>query len=506
MKKIIKQTWILGFVAFVLTSILPSCKKQINLSPENATYDEVFWVDGANVSKALSGAYSMLRDAFRADNSYFIFGDIAANNIQLGSDFWNYTSFVESGRFNFNYAPYLEGSVKNWSRFYAIITQCHQIVEKAPGIPDSKFSGGAAQKKRMIGEAKFLRAYLYFYLQRVWGDVILTKETIKDPTNVPAVPRSPESETLAYCLSDLQSATSMLDNSANKTHANKVSVLALAAQIYAWKKDYINAEKYCDSVINDSPVSLETMADYKNIWMGNSQESILELNMKFDAVNNEANSSFFGRFLTSPYIRNKNANSTFLLNPEVLAEVFDDDHTDDRYDAITEQAQGGGSNRMLTKYTNVNYYDPNEVNTYIVSNNLVMIRLADIYLLRSEARYMNNKLAEALTDLNVIRTRAGRNTYPIEQPGPPLPPISEPNFLTELMNERIRELIGEGVNMFDLIRIEYPDTKQKQIQERFSAQYTSDRIAKKGYFWPLDMRTLLKQDELLTQNEWWNNN
>lgn len=509
MKKIIKQIWILGLVAFVLTSILPSCKKQINLSPENATYDEVFWVDGANVNKALSGAYSMLRDAFRADNSYFIFGDIAANNIQLGSDFWNYTSFVESGRFNFNYAPYLEGSVKNWSRFYAIITQCHQIVEKTPGIPDSKFSGGAAQKKRMIGEAKFLRAYLYFYLQRVWGDVILTKETIKDPTNVPAVPRSPESETLTYCLSDLQSATSMLDNSANKTHANKVSVLALAAQIYAWKKDYINAEKYCDSVINDSPVSLETMADYKNIWMGNSQESILELNMKFDAVNNEANSSFFGRFLTSPYIRNKNANSTFLLNPDLLDEIFDKDHTDDRYSTITEAAQGGGRNRMLTKYTGVDYYDPNATNTYVVSNNLVLIRLADIYLLRAEVRFMNHKDAAALADLNMIRTRAGRNIYPLPEDQQPLDPdlrIIEPGFTTELMNERIRELIGEGINMFDLIRIEDRETKEKQIVTRFPDAYSDQRIAKKGYYWPLDMRTLLKQDELLTQNEWWNNN
>ncbi|TKC03673.1 RagB/SusD family nutrient uptake outer membrane protein [Pedobacter frigoris] len=506
MKKIIKQTWIIGIAVLALAMVFPSCKKQINLAPENATYDEVFWVDGANVNKALSGAYSMLRDAFRADNSYFIFGDIAANNIKLGGDFWNYNTFVETGGFNFNYAPYLEGSVKNWSRFYAIITQCHQIVEKAPGIPDSKYSGGAAQKKRMIGEAKFLRAYLYFYLQRVWGDVILTKETIKDPTNVPPVPRSPESETLAYCLSDLKSATSMLDNLANKTRANKVSVLALTAQIYAWQKDYVNAEKYCDSVINNSPVSLEAMADYKNIWMGNSQESIFELNMKFDAVNNEANSSFFGRFLTSPYINNKNANSTFLLNPDLLTDIFDADHTDDRYDAVTEQAQGGGTNRMLTKYTNVNYYDPNAANTYVVSNNLVLIRLADVYLLRAEARYMNNKLGDALSDLNVIRVRAGRNTYPIVQPPLPAPQVNEPNFLTELMNERIRELIGEGVNMFDLIRIEYPDTKQKQIQERFPTQYSNDRIAKKGYFWPLDMRTLLKQDELLTQNEWWNNN
>lgn len=476
------------------------------MSPENATYDQVFWVDGSNVNKALSGAYSLLRDAFRLDNSYFVFGDIAANNLKLGADFWNYTSLIETGQFNFNYTPYLEGSLKNWSRFYSIVNQCHMIIENAPGIPETKFSGGLAQKNRMIGEAKFLRAYIYFYMQRVWGDVILTKETIKDPTNVQPLPRSPEIETLKYCLNDLQSASALLDNSANKTRANKVSALALMAHVYAWQKDYINTEKYCDSVINNSPVSLEPMASYKNIWMGNSQESIFELNMRFDAVNNEANASFFGRFLTSEYIDNKSIANTWLLNPEVIQEVFDGDHTDLRDDAITQKATESSSEKMLTKYTNVNYYDPNADNTYVVSNNLVLLRLADTYLLRAEARYMNRKDGDALADLNLIRVRAGREIYP--KPNPPLPAeqYEEPYaFIYELMNERVREFIGEGNNMFDMIRMQDRDTGQRQIQARFSI-YSDNRIAKKGYHWPLDMRTLLKQDELLTQNEWWNNN
>jgi len=486
MRKYIKQTWIIGVFA-VMAATLLSCKKQINLAPENATYDEVFWVDGSNVDKALSGSYSMLRDAFRADNSYFIFGDIAANNFALGSDFWNYTSFIESGHFNFNYAPYLESSVKNWSRFYAIITQCHQIIDKSPGIPDSKFDGGAEQKKRLIGEAKFLRAYVYFYMQRVWGDVILTKTTFKDPQNIPPAGRAPESETLEFCLSDLQSASAMLDNSANKTHANKMSALALMAHVYAWKKDYTNAEKYCDSVIQDSPLALETIEDYKKIWEGNSQESILELNMKYDAISNEATADFFSRFLTAPYIKGRDGvNSSWPINPDLENEIFSEPEL--RKGIIMEDAAGGGGLKILTKYTNVNYFDPNNSNSYVVSNNLVLLRLADIYLLRAEARYKNGKTGDALLDLNVIRERAGLADY--EETGSEL--------FDEIANERRRELIGEGCIQFDLIRME-------QLPKLFS-DYTIDRIAKKGYFWPLDMRTLLKQDELLTQNEWWNNN
>jgi hypothetical protein len=484
MKKYLKYTWIIAILMLV-TAALPSCRKQINMTPENATYDDVFWVDGPNVEKALSGSYVMLRDAFRQDRSFFIFGDIAADNFLPGADYWNYTSFLQSGKFNFNYAPYLEISVKNWSRFYAIITQCHQIIENAPRIPDSKFSGGSAQKNRFIGEARFLRAYVYFYMQRVWGDVILTKETFKDPQNIPPAPRSPESETLAFCLSDLQSASAMLDNSANKTHANKVSALALLAQVYAWKKDYANTEKYCDSVINSSPVALEQTADYKKIWEGNSQESILELNMRYNAVSNEGTDEFFGVFLNNDYIRDKNILSSGWVVSEGSLALFEQDEI--RKGMILEDA--GDSETMLTKYTNVNYYDPNNSSSYVVSNNLVLIRLADTYLLRAEARFKNGRQGDALSDLNVIRGRAGLAAY--ETLGTDL--------FNEIADERRREFIGEGSNQFDLIRME-------QFTRLFDGVYTADRIAKKGYFWPLDMRTLLKSDELLTQNEWWNNN
>lgn len=485
--KNIKYICVLG-VAAVLAVVFPSCKKQINLAPENATYDQVFWVNGSNVSKALAGSYSMLRDAFRADNSYFVFGDVAANNLKLGSDFWNYATFVETGHFNFNYAPYLEGSLKNWTRFYAIITQCHQIIEKTPGIPDSRFSGGAAEKSRLIGEARFLRAYTYFYMQRVWGDVILTKETLKDPTNVAPVPRSPEKETLAFCITDLKAASNLLDNSASKTHANKVSALALMAHVYAWQKDYPNAEKYCDSVMIKGEVALEPIADYKKIWQGNSQESIFELNMQYDAISNEANAGFFGRFLTSPYITTKTGvNGTWLVNPDVMTDFFS--ASEQRKTMITEAAVGGGSNVMLTKYANVNYYDPNNKSSYVVSNNLVLLRLADIYLLRAEARFKNGNQSGARDDLNVIRNRAVLAPYNT---------LGNALF-DEIVNERIRELIGEGCTQFDLIRME-------KLDDFFATDYTTARIEKKGYFWPLDMRTLLKQDELLTQNEWWNNN
>jgi len=480
MKRNTKKYLLISLLA--LTSML-GCKKEINLEPENATYDQVFWVSGPNVEKATAGAYSLLRDAFRADRSYFIFGDLAANNFKLGGDYWNYTALVKDQNFNFNYAPYLEGSVYDWSRFYKVINQCHLIIENIKNIPDSKFTGGRAQKNRLEGEARFLRAYTYFYISRVWGDVILTTESFKDPLNIPALPRTEEAKTLDFCLKDLASATSLLDYNQPKTHASKGSVLSLTANIYAWKHDYVKTQLYCDSVITSNRYQLETVADYNKIWAGNSKESIVELNMLYDAVSsNESSGGFFNVFLSDPFIKDRGTNSTWSAT-DIADELFAD--TETRYDHTFATASDGNT-VLLTKYLNVNYYDPNDATKYVVSNNLVLERLADIYLLRAEARFKNNNQAGALTDLNFVRQRAQLADFS----------GSGEDLFNEILDERRRELLGEGYTAYDIIRM-------GKLQYLFPDAYSNQRIAQKGYYWPLNMRTLAKQNPLLTQNEWW---
>lgn len=479
--KINNKTYIL--IPLIAIASLLGCKKEINLEPENATYDQVFWVTGPNVEKATAGAYSLLRDAFLDTRSFFIFGDLAANNFNLGADYWNYTDLVKDKNFNFNYAPYLESSVHDWSRFYRVINQCHLIIENIKNIPDSKFTGGKAQKNRLEGEARFIRAYTYFYISRVWGDVILTTESFKDPLNIPALPRTEEAKTLDFCLKDLTAATSLLNYDQDKTHAGKGSVLSLTANIYAWKHDYVKTQLYCDSVITSSRFQLETVADYNKIWAGNSKESIFELNMLYNPIGSkESSPDFFNVFVSDPIIKDRGTNKIWSAD-DISYDLFYD--TESRYDHIFTTASDGYT-VLLTKYTNVNYYDPNDKTNYVVSNNLVLERLADIYLLRAEARFKNNNPSGALADLNFIKQRAELADFN----------GSGEDIFNEILDERRRELLGEGYNAFDIIRM-------GKLQYLFPDAYSNNRIAQKGYFWPLNMRVLAKQNPLLTQNEWW---
>ncbi|WP_286754009.1 MULTISPECIES: RagB/SusD family nutrient uptake outer membrane protein [Sphingobacterium] len=466
-----------------------SCSKYLNLEPENSTYDAVFWKDGSNVNRAKLGAYSLLRDALRDGRSFFIFGDLAAGNFQVGSDYWNYASLIKSGGFRFSYAPYLEGSLWNWTRFYKIINQCNLIIEHTEEMNSSLFDGGDAEKTQAIAEARFLRAYTFFYMQRVWGDVLLTKKVFSDPQNIPDMARTPEKETLDFCTEDLKYAVDNLDEGITKRFASKAAAQALLAHLYAWRHDYANAEKMATAVIQGN-FDLVDIKDYKSIWAGDSEETIFELPMTYSDSGNEFSKDFFNAFLADPTIKGKGINSAWTIDLDLLNISFrvqDPIVQDKRPAAVFRKVSTNVW--LLQKYDVIKRYDDDESH-YAVSNNLVLLRLADIYLLRAEAYAKTGRESLALDDLNRIRERAGLSAISVSGTG----------LIEEVFNERRRELIGEGSTQFDLIRMGLLN-----VLPEYSGYYTADRVANQGYYWPLNMRDLLPQNEMLTQNPWWKN-
>lgn len=473
-----------------LSLTLSSCDKYLNFAPENNTYDEVFWVDANNIAKANSGSLSMLRNALRADRSFFIVGDIAGGNLETGGDYWNYKDLSKGNKYRFSYTPYL-GNLTNWTRFYSIINQNNLTIEKTPLIPTENFSDGEKEKNKLIAEARFVRAFTNFYMQKVWGDILLVKESYSDPQNIPPLARSPQEETLNFCIADLEFAITHLDNSGSKAKPSKGAAQALLAHIYAWKHDYANAEKLATDVIN-SGYSLVSIDNYHNIWKGKSPETIFEINMLYNTSGEEHTDDFFNVFLVDPVIKDKENKSTWRIDPYIIDNYFNED--EDRFGKIAQASPSDKNWYLLQKYNNIIYYQPEVNRDYAISNNLVLFRLADIYLLRAEARSKTQKEALALEDLNLIRERAGLKKIN----------TSGDDLFWEIFKERRRELIGEGSTQFDLIRMQlFPKLESEMENE---GAYSPARIAAEGYYWPLDMRALLPQNKLLTQNEWWKNN
>ena len=493
-----------------------SCKKFINQAPITSTYGAEFWTSQTSVQQASLAMYGQLRSCLRADGSFFINGDLAAGTFLPSSSQWNYTT-IEAGNnppFNFSYVPYLESSLQNWSRFYQLIAQTNLILQNVPKMSNSLFSSEKI-KNSFLGEALFMRAYTYFYITRIWGDPVFVTQSYNDVDygKIPPLARTPESIVLDSCISDLKRAADYMDFSggdpSKSVRANKGSVYALLAHIYAWRHDYVNAHLACQQVMNNGDYSLEPMATYSNIWKGqSSQESIFELSMKYDPndpnfptsdPNNpsqwaEAQFNFFATFLKGPIVDNKN--SKCWISPKGgFVDNLMDTANDARYRAVlkyTPSSGGDGAGYMLLKYTNFNYQKPDTKTLPYLNNNLILFRLSDIILLDAEALASAGDLTGAAFDLAQTEGRAGITSYQN--------PTTQYDMIDEVVMERGRELIGEGQWYYDLIRTEPTQGWLEYVG------YPSDgrlNATNKGYYWPLDMGTLFPQDNLLTQNPWW---
>lgn len=494
----------LALVFLSCLGLMASCKKYINEAPIDTPTDATFWTSESAAESGLAGAYGLLRTAVTNQSSFFVFGDATANefNFSATGNWWNLQTIETDGNFNFNYVPYLEGSLQNWTDFYQVIAQCNLIIAKVPGIPASGFTDDEkTTKNNIIGQAYFLRGYCYYYISQVWGQPVIVTKNYTDPINAQPVPRSTTQAGYDQAIADAKTASSLLkfgySNAANiAVQANKGSALTLLAKAYMWEKKYDLAAVAADSVLLTAKTKgggykLEAGATYGNIFKGHNAESIFELNMIYSPNQNEAQDGFggvFSVFLSAPVVFGK-SNDNWYLNTTLISSLYG------------KSAKGAGpdlrvnatfyglktQNPLMIKYSNVIYGQPADETSPFISNNLVIFRLADVYLLRAEAALSLGDQSTAVADVNIIRVRAG------------LEPLSSVT-LYDIMDERGREFFGEGSWYFDLYRTGLlVDPNYDNVVDG----YTPARLQQQGCLWPLYLRSLLPQDPLLTQNPYW---
>jgi len=497
--------------------LLVSCKKDLYSGPIGSTYGQEFWTSQAAVEKATVAMYGQFRAGLRnapsqidySEASYFVFGDLAAGVFSpAGGDvFLNYG--VASPKFNFGYVPYWEESLHNWSRFYQVIAQSNLVLQNVPQMSKSMFANQAA-RNNYLAEALFMRAYTYFYMIRVWGDPVFVTKTYNgaDYGNIPPLARTAEGIVLDSCLADLRLAAGYMNygggDPSKSIRANRGSAYALMAHMFEWKHQYDSAHKYCQQVINNGGYSLESMDNYPNIWKGQSSaESIFELPMLYSANDPnfkgagdwaEAQFNCFGTFLKDSKTDGKKSSCWIAPAGGLFDNTLFDTTVDARYKSVFELVDASGGDDkgyMMTKYANFAYGVHDTKSYPYVNNDLVLLRLADIYLLDAEALAYLGNIEGARSQLAFTEDRAGITNYQN--------PTTAYDMIDEVVMERGRELIGEGQWYYDLVRTEYTQQWLEYIGQ-LPARTTPTA---KGYYWPLDKATLLPYDNLLTQNTYW---
>ena len=335
----------------------------------------------------------------------------------------------------------LTGTRDFWVSAYATIYTANAALE---GISSSSTLTPAV-RKQLLGEAHFVRAFCYFYLVNLYGDVPKVLSTNYSETF--DLPRSPKAEIYDLITSELKEAQSLLsDNyldptllkpSTERVRPNKFAATALLARVYLYKAEWKNAEDQAAMVIQNT--AMYDTVSLNNVFLKNSKETIWSLQPVTAA--SLANTGDGRLFI--PASASFPTSTNFVYLSSSLLGAFE--ANDNRYKNWVKSISSGG-----TTYYYPYKYKIGTLNASSPSEYLMVLRLAEQYLIRAEARAEQGNLSGALSDLNVIRKRAGL---------PGSTASGEPAVLSAIYHERQVEYFAEwGHRWLDLKRTDRINT------------------------------------------------
>ncbi|MCB0595574.1 MAG: RagB/SusD family nutrient uptake outer membrane protein [Lewinellaceae bacterium] len=316
--------------------------------------------------------------------------------------------------------PYIEDV---WVDLYNIINSANNILANIDGIDGI----GDADRSRIEGTAYYFRGSAYFGLLCQFGEFFNESSAlgvpvfteVLDRSTATSVGRATVAATYGRIIEDLDNAARALPDDDDRYFVTQAAARALLARVHLYRKDWANARAYAELLLNDGDYALnENYND--NFETEGSPESIFEL--QFTTQDGQDLSSLL--MLSA-------ANEVSGSNE--LWEAFEEN------DARKEQFLRRFGVVRCTKYgelaTDIDY-------------NVPVSRLAEMYLIRSEAIANTEGVSAALEDLNAIRTRS--------LPGSPVAEADVPNleaYNSFLIRERRLEYAFEGHYWFDLVRL-----------------------------------------------------
>lgn len=393
---------------FLLTFIAFSCDV-FDVAPEASISDDIAITNVGGLRAAVNGLYDRLQTGYYSGRS-FLAGDLSTD---LAQSVGTWDPYREMDTYKVS-----PDNVENRDLFtaiYQVVNQANNIIEAAPNVPDAT----DADKNKALGEAYFARGIAFFDATMLWGGIPGVYGTLGislplEPSRKSVeLPRASLQDTWKQIESDLLAAIPLLPDTGGPARITKAAARALIARIYLYNKNYEQAANYASQVIADTKFQL--LADYTAIFTGkNTAESIFEV--QFDNVDQSV--------LRNWYI------------PTSLGGRGDIATHDDFYNSISAT----DDRRKLYAFdANAKFYYPTKYTKAGNIDNVHVLRISEMYLIRAEANYLSQK-GTPLDDLNKVRTRAK------------LPALTAINSIDDILNERKVEFAYEGQRWYDLIR------------------------------------------------------
>ncbi|WP_418501825.1 RagB/SusD family nutrient uptake outer membrane protein [Flagellimonas sp.] len=445
-----------------------ACNEFLEIDPPRTQLESVIvFSDDASAISAIRGIYSeMSRNGFSSGTSASMsaLGGLSADELN------NFTNNENTIAFYTNSLQPSLNSVNSsfWQPLYRFINNANGLLE---GLETGSISEPV--KEQLKGEAKFIRAFCYFYLVNLFGDVPIVHTTNFEENRL--LHRSSVEDVYVFINQDLIEAEGSLSedysfSGEERIQPNRWAAMALLARVSLYTENYSDAEIYATEVINNTSL-FSLLPDVNNVFLANSRESIWQLQpVNINSPTNEA--------------------LTFIIQ-----------NTPPTFFALSDNLINGFESGDLRKENWISSISDND-NTWFyphkykdLSANLseysMVFRLAEQYLIRAEARARQNKLGDAIADVDAIRQRAGLALI-----GETNPNISQGDLLEVITHERQVELFTEwGHRWLDL--------KRTNKASEVLAPIKGDNWQPTDILYPLPQNELEANPEL-TQNPGYN--
>jgi hypothetical protein len=469
------------FVGICLQLLISSCKKFVEIDPSTTTVvtSNVFDKNSTATAAQLAIYAKMQSFPFQIDWTTGLSSDEIKNHSTSSTTSIN----LYSNKLN---AVNDAGNIGIWSPAYNFIYQANALSEalaNSPGVTESA-------KNQLIGEADFVRAYWNFYLVNLYGDVPLV--TSADYTINAGLIRTPKDQIYQQIVTDLVNAQNLLNTNfvdasdtvitSERVRPTKGAATALLARVYLYTGEWAKAAAQATAVINNTSLfSLPTKLD--SVFLKNNKEAILQLMVNSNTKYTTEGSNFI--LTTNPVTT---AGSTVNVISAQLLNSFE------AGDARKAKWIGTytSTTTPITTYYFSNKYKANSAtiaaNASLANSEYsTLLRLAEQYLIRAEARAMQNQLSDAVADLNIIRNRAGLPNYPGI--------MDQPSVLAAIMHERQVELFTEGHRWLDLKRTNTVDAVMSTVATQKGSSWQSYQ-----QLYPIPVTDVQNSAEMIAQN------
>ena len=398
-----------------------------------------------------------------------------------------------------------------WNGLYSVIAQTNLVLEKVPAITPMD----EARKAQILGEARFLRAWAYFYLVRLYGDVplITAPQSATSENFLPA--RTSSEEVYAVIVDDLkqaeaanlpwQDASGRASRAAVKSTLAKVYLTMAGQPLNKGAEYYRLAADAAKDVIDNAGITLfATYADLHSLAQENKGEHIFQIQYLASVAGNPMQQ------LLLPNFKNVSAYSDEVGSTVPTVQFYNsyeanDLRARDRQGFFyTSYYDGGdGALKPLNAPYIFKHFDlvangtAGTKGTAQADLNWPLIRYADVLLIYAEAqnRADGSPNAQAYEALNSIRRRAQI---------PVLSGLSQTAFEEAVWRERWHELCYEGVTWFDMVRLRKAYNEATNGFDDFAGHKFPDNpnivLAEKHLLFPLPTAEMRNNPNLTPQN------